>query len=145
MNGFGADIIWIPNFKKTQPILTICIVSLQALNISCKLMSGWMDGVYGAIFYNIFIHPIPYTVMPQVSTSDDIERESRRVIGALYGDVSDFRVNATFQIPEKGPREAWDVQVNFMLNSLKYTVDLEMQEKDGQVTNARLIDTMTPL
>ena len=88
--------------------------------------------------------------MPQVSTADDIlllpvERESRRVIGALYGDVSDFRVNATFQIPEKGPREAWDVQVNFMLNSLKYTVDLEMQEKDGQVTNARLIDTMTPL
>ena len=43
------------------------------------------------------------------------------------------------------PRVRWDVQVNFMLNGLKYTVDLEMQERDGQVTNARLIDTMEPL
>lgn len=83
--------------------------------------------------------------MAQVSTSTDVERESRRVVGSLYGDVSDFRVNALYQIPEKGPREAWDVQVNFMLGGLKYTVDLEIQEKSGQVTNARLIDTMTPL
>ena len=83
--------------------------------------------------------------MQDVSTPEDIDRESKRVINALYGDVSDFRVNETFQIPEKGPREAWDVQVNFMLNSLKYTVDLEIQEKEGHVTNARLIDTMTPL
>ena len=83
--------------------------------------------------------------MQKVSTSEDIERESSRVISALYGNVSDFRVNETFEIPEKGPRVAWDVQVNFMLDSLKYTVDLEIQEKDGQVTNARLIDTMTPL
>jgi len=83
--------------------------------------------------------------MPQVSTTEDIERESRRVINALYGSVTDFRVNETFQIPEKGPREAWDIQVNFMLDALKYTVDLEMQEKNGHVTNARLIDTMTPL
>lgn len=83
--------------------------------------------------------------MTQVSTPEDIERESRRVIGALYGEVEEFRVNVAYQMPEKGPREAWDVQVNFMLNGLKYTVDLEIQEKDGQVTNARLIDTMTPL
>ncbi len=83
--------------------------------------------------------------MRDVSTQEDIDRESKRVINALYGDVSDFRVNETFQIPEKGPREAWDVQVNFMLNSLKHTVDLEIQEKEGHVTNARLIDTMTPL
>ncbi len=83
--------------------------------------------------------------MQSVSTKEDIERESHRVINALYGDVGDFRVNETFQIPEKGPREAWDVQVNFMLNALKYTVDLEIQEKDGHVVNARLIDTMTPL
>lgn len=83
--------------------------------------------------------------MAQVSTPEEIERESKRVISALYGDVNDFRVNETFQMPEKGPRVAWDVQVNFMLNSLKYTVDLEIQEKDGHVTNARLIDTMTPL
>lgn len=83
--------------------------------------------------------------MVQVSTPEDIERESRRVIGALYGDVEEFRVNVTYPVPEKGTREAWDVQVNFMLNGLKYTVDLEIQETDGQVTNARLIDTMTPL
>ncbi len=83
--------------------------------------------------------------MTQVSTPEDIQRESSRIINALYGEVSDFRVNETFQIPEKGPRHAWDVQVNFMLNNEKYTVDLEIQEKDGQVTNARLIDTMTPL
>ena len=83
--------------------------------------------------------------MQNVSTQEDIDRESKRVINALYGDVSDFRVNETFQIPEKGPREAWDVQVNFMLNALKYTVDLEIQEKDGHVISARLIDTMTPL
>ena len=83
--------------------------------------------------------------MQNVSTQEDIDRESKRIINALYGDVGDFRVNETFQIPEKGPREAWDVQVNFMLNALKYTVDLEIQEKDGHVTNARLIDTMTPL
>lgn len=84
--------------------------------------------------------------MVQVSTAEDIDRESRRVIASLYGDgVSDFRVNESFAVPEKGQREAWDVQVNFMLNGLKYTVDLEIQEKDCQVTNARLIDTMTPL
>jgi len=83
--------------------------------------------------------------MQSVSTKEDIDRESKRVINALYGDVSDFRVNETFQIPEKGPREAWDVQVNFMIDGLKYTVDLEIQEKDGHVVNARLIDTMTPL
>ena len=83
--------------------------------------------------------------MVKVSTPEEIARESERVINSLYGKVSGFRVNETFQIPEKGPREAWDVQVNFMLNDLKYTVDLEIQENDGQVTNARLIDTMTPL
>ncbi len=83
--------------------------------------------------------------MVTVTTPEDIERESKRVINSLYGEVSDFRINETFQIPEKGPREAWDVQVNFMLNDLKYTVDLEIQESNGHVTNARLIDTMTPL
>jgi hypothetical protein len=83
--------------------------------------------------------------MNPVSTTEDIDRESRRIINALYGDVSDFRVNETFQVPEKGPRVSWDVQVNFMLDGLKYTVDLEIREKDGHVVNARLIDTMTPL
>jgi len=83
--------------------------------------------------------------MAKVSSPQEIELQSKKVIETLYGNVSDFRVNETFQLPEKGPREAWDVQVKFMKNSLKYTVDLEIQEKDGEVTNARLIDTMTPL
>jgi len=83
--------------------------------------------------------------MVQVSSPEEIEQQSKKVIDTLYGDVADFRVNETFAIPEKGTREGWDVQVNFIKNSLKYTVDLEIQEKDGEVTNARLIDTMTPL
>ena len=83
--------------------------------------------------------------MTKISTSQDIERESKRVIQALYGDVSDFKVSETFPLPEKGPRTGWDVQVRFLQNNLKYTVDLEFQEKTGQVTNARLLDTMSPL
>ena len=43
-----------------------------------------------------------YECMTKVSSKEDIERESKRVIAALYGNVSDFRVNETFQIPEKG-------------------------------------------
>jgi len=70
---------------------------------------------------------------------------SKRVIDTLYGDVSDFKINETFQKPEKGPRESWDVQVNFMIDGLKYTVDLDIEEKSGRVVYAQLIDTMTPL
>jgi len=83
--------------------------------------------------------------MEQVSTTQEIEAKSKQVISTLYGDVTDFRVNETFAMPEKGQRQAWDVQVKFMLKDLKYTVDIEIQEKSGEVTNARLIDTMTPL
>jgi len=36
--------------------------------------------------------------MAQVSTPEEIERESKRVITALYGDVTDFRINETFAI-----------------------------------------------
>jgi hypothetical protein len=84
--------------------------------------------------------------MGSVTTKDDIRRESERVIKALYGNgITDLTVREVFALPEKGPRTAWDVQVTFMSEKLKYTVDLEMQEKNGQVTNARLIDTMVPL
>jgi len=83
--------------------------------------------------------------MTQVSTPEDIEREAKRVIEALYVDVSDFRINTTFAIPEKGKREAWDVKVNFMSQDLKYTVDIVINEKTGEVPHTRLIDTMTPL
>ena len=66
-------------------------------------------------------------------------------LDTLYGDVSDFKINETFQKPEKGPRESWDVQVKFMIDGLKYTVDLDIEEKSGRVVYAQLIDTMTPL
>jgi hypothetical protein len=84
--------------------------------------------------------------MGSVTTKEDIQRESERVIKALYGDgVSDLKIREVFALPEKGPRTAWDVQVTFLLEKLKHTVDLEIQEKNARVTNARLIDTMVPL
>lgn len=48
-------------------------------------------------------------------------------------------------MPEKGPREAWDVQVNFEIGCVTHTVDLDIRERDGCITNARLIDAMEPL
>ena len=83
--------------------------------------------------------------MNSVSSPDEIFTASKRVIDILYGDVSDFKINETFQKPEKGPRESWDVQVNFIIDGLKYTVDLDIEEKSGHVVYAQLIDTMTPL
>ena len=83
--------------------------------------------------------------MNSVSSPDEIFDASKRVIDTLYGDVSDFKINETFQKPEKGPRESWDVQVNFIIDGLKYTVDLDIEEKSGHVVYAQLIDTMTPL
>ena len=83
--------------------------------------------------------------MNSVSSPDEIFAASKRVIYTLYGDESDFKINETFQKPEKGPRESWDVQVNFIIDGLKYTVDLDIEEKSGHVVYAQLIDTMTPL
>jgi len=83
--------------------------------------------------------------MNPVSSPEEIFAASKRVIDTLYGDVSDFKINETFQKPEKGPRESWDVQVKFMIDGLKYTVDLDIEEKSGRVVYAQLIDTMTPL
>ena len=83
--------------------------------------------------------------MNSVISPDEIFAASKRVIDTLYGDVSDFKINETFQKPEKGPRESWDVQVNFMLDGLKYTVDLDIEERSGRVVYAQLIDKMTPL
>ena len=34
---------------------------------------------------------------------------------------------------------------NFIIDGLKYTVDLDIEEKSGRVVYAQLIDTMTPL
>jgi len=83
--------------------------------------------------------------MQNVSTPDEIENASRKIIEASYGIVSDFKINETFAIPEKGDRIGWDVQVIFMLDGEKYTVDIEIQEKNGLITSTRLIDTMIPL
>lgn len=82
--------------------------------------------------------------MQNVSTPEEIENASRKIIEASYGDVSDFKINETFAIPEKGDRKGWDVQVNFLLSGEKYTVDIEIQEKNGLITSTRLIDTMIP-
>jgi len=82
--------------------------------------------------------------MQNISTPEEIETASRKVIDSLYGAVSDFKINETFAIPEKGDRKGWDVQVNFMLDGEKYTVDIEIQEKNGLITSTRLIDTMIP-
>ena len=83
--------------------------------------------------------------MNSVSSPDEIFAAYKRVIDTLYVDVSDFKINETFQKPEKGPRESLDFQVNFMIDGLKYTVDLDIEEKSGRVVYAQLIDTMTPL
>ena len=84
--------------------------------------------------------------MNPVSTREEVEKASKKVVETLYGtDIQDFKIRELFALPEKGPRTGWDVQTTFLSNKQKYTVDLEIQEKDGQVTNARLIDKMVPL
>lgn len=84
--------------------------------------------------------------MSPVRTRDEVEKASRKVTEALYGtEIQDFKIRELFPLPEYGPQDAWDVQVTFLLNRLKHTVDLVIQMKDGHVTNSRLIDTMVPL
>lgn len=84
--------------------------------------------------------------MAPVKTSVDIERSAKKAAEALYGtDIRDFEVRVIFPYPSEHKRESWDVQVTFLLNGIQYTVDLMIEEKNGQVTNARLIDKMIPL
>ena len=84
--------------------------------------------------------------MNPVRTREEVEKASKKAVETLYGtDIQDFKIRELFALPEKGPRTSWDVQVTFLSNKQKYTVDLEIQENDGQVTNARLIDKMIPL
>jgi hypothetical protein len=88
--------------------------------------------------------------MSSVKQSSEIEKTSRKAIEALYGsDIGDFKVRVVFpyrlsNLPPEQKRDYSDVQVTFMSNNLQYTVDLVIED-NGQVTNARLIDTMTPL
>ncbi len=84
--------------------------------------------------------------MNSVSTPEEIEKASKQVIHSLYGDdVSDFRVNETFNIKEERFTDRFDIQVNFMQNDLKHTVDLEIEKETGRVVKALLLDAMKPL
>ena len=95
--------------------------------------------------------------MSTVTTDIEIEKVSRKAIESLYGqNIENFKVrvilpNVSDENVVKGGlssserRDSWDVQVIFILNGLQYTVDLIINEKDSQVTYARLIDKMKPL
>jgi hypothetical protein len=84
--------------------------------------------------------------MASVNTNEDVEKAAKKAAVALYGtDIKDFKVRVVFPFPSEHKRDSWDVQVTFLSNSVQYTVDLMINEKNGQVTNARLIDKMTPL
>jgi len=84
--------------------------------------------------------------MTPVTTKAEIENSAKRAIQALYGkDIKDFRLRVVFAFPYEHKRDSWDVQVTFLSNGLEYTVDLMIQERDGQITSTRLIDTMVPL
>jgi hypothetical protein len=95
--------------------------------------------------------------MNPVKSSAEIEDSARKAIAALYGsDVKDFKVRVVLPyasdqliakggLPTEERRDSWDVQVIFLLNGTQYTVDLIIQENDGQITYSRLIDKMTPL
>jgi hypothetical protein len=85
-------------------------------------------------------------VMAPVKTKAEIEKAARKAIEALYGnDLRDFKIRVLMPFPSELKHDSWDVQVTFMQGKLQYTVDLIIQENDGKVTNARLIDTMVPL
>jgi hypothetical protein len=84
--------------------------------------------------------------MTPVKTKSEIEKASRKAVEALYGsDLRDFKIRVLFPFPSEMKHDSWDVQVTFLQGKLQYTVDLIIQENDGKVTNARLIDTMVPL
>jgi hypothetical protein len=95
--------------------------------------------------------------MNPVKSSAEIEDAAKKAITALYGShVEDFKVRVVLPyasdqliakggLPTEDRRDSWDVQVTFLLNGTQYTVDLIIQEKDGQITYSRLIDKMIPL
>lgn len=84
--------------------------------------------------------------MASVNTNKDVEKAAKKAAEALYGtDIKDFKVRVVFPFPSEHKRDSWDVQVTFLSNGVQYTVDLMIDEKNGQITNARLIDKMTPL
>ena len=84
--------------------------------------------------------------MNPVRNEKEVESVAKRATEVLYGsNVENLKVRTLLPYPNEQNREAWDAQVTFLLGGLQYTVDLLINEKDGQITNARLIDTMVPL
>ena len=84
--------------------------------------------------------------MNAVKNETDVQARAVGAIEALYGkDITDLRLRSLFSLPNEQKREEWDTQTTFMLNNLQYVVDLTIREQDGIITNARLIDVMTPL
>ena len=84
--------------------------------------------------------------MNPVRNEKEVESVAKRATEVLYGsNVENLMVRTLLPYPNEKNREAWDAQVTFLLDGLQYTVDLLINEKDGQITNARLIDTMVPL
>ena len=84
--------------------------------------------------------------MNPVHTEKEVESAAKKAAEALYGsDIEGFRIRTLLPFPNEQNREAWDAQATFLLGGLQYTVDFLSNEKDGQTTNSRLIDTMTPL
>ena len=84
--------------------------------------------------------------MNPVRTEKEVESVAKKAIETLYGDnIEDFKIRTLLPFPTEQNREAWDTQVTFLLGGLQYTVDLLINEKNGQITNTRLIDTMVPL
>jgi hypothetical protein len=84
--------------------------------------------------------------MAAIKTKFEIEKASRKATEALYGiDIRDFKIRVLSTFPSEHKHDSWDVQVTFLQGKLQYTVDLIIQENDGKITNARLIDTMVPL
>ena len=84
--------------------------------------------------------------MPPVTNKSQVETVAKKAIETLYGPgFKDLKVRVFLPYPNEHKQTGWDANVTFLLNGLQYTVDLLINEKDGQVVNARLIDTMTPL
>ena len=84
--------------------------------------------------------------MSKVTSEDEILEASKSAIKSLYGpEFEDLKLRVVFPFPNEKQRDSWDTQVTFLKNGLQYTVDLMIQERDGVITNARLVDTMKPL
>ena len=87
-----------------------------------------------------------YCTLTLSGLTKEIEDRAKKAVEILYGsNIQQFKIRELLPFPNETKREAWDVQTTFLLNKLQYTVDLLIQENNGHITNARLIDTMIPI